>query len=124
MRLLIVDDSNVIRSRIARVVGDGSLKAVNIVGVARNGTEALKIAEAQRPDVVTMDLTMPDGDGLDTIPRLVARFPGIHILVVSALNDKSTALRALRLGARGFVQKPFSDVQLKEALLDLVQGGD
>jgi two-component system, chemotaxis family, chemotaxis protein CheY len=122
MKVLIVDDSNVIRARIARIVSDGTLPSVNIVGSARNGSEALRVARAARPEVVTMDLTMPDSDGLQTIPRLVAALPEVHILVVSALNDKSTALRALRLGARGFLHKPFSDAQLKEALLELVNG--
>ena len=119
MRLLIVDDSNMIRSRISRVVQNGALSGVSIVGLARNGAEAVRIAKATQPEVVTMDLTMPEMDGIECIQALIQLFPRINILVVSALSDKSTAIAALRLGARGFVAKPFSDDELRLALLDV-----
>jgi two-component system chemotaxis response regulator CheY len=122
MRLLIVDDSNMIRSRISRVVQSGGLVNVSLVGLARNGAEALRIARATQPDVVTMDLTMPEMDGIECITEMLRLLPRVNILVVSALSDKSTAIQALRLGARGFVAKPFSDDELKIALLDVVEG--
>ena len=119
MRLLIVDDSNMIRTRISRVVQNGGLKGVVIAGLARNGLEALRIAKAARPDVVTMDLTMPEMDGIECIREMIKFDPDINILVVSALSDKSTAIAALKLGARGFVSKPFTDEELQMALLDV-----
>jgi two-component system, chemotaxis family, chemotaxis protein CheY len=122
MRLLIVDDSNMIRSRISRVVQSGGLSGISLVGLARNGAEALRVARATQPDVVTMDLTMPEMDGIQCIQELLRILPRTNILVVSALSDKSTAIEALRLGARGFVAKPFSDDELKIALLDVVEG--
>ena len=122
MRLLIVDDSNLIRSRISRVVQSGGLVNVSLVGLARNGAEALRIARATQPDVVTMDLTMPEMDGIECITEMLRLLPRVNILVVSALSDKSTAIQALRLGARGFVAKPFSNDELKIALLDVVEG--
>ncbi|MGE4243194.1 response regulator transcription factor [Ramlibacter sp.] len=120
MRLLIVDDSNMIRSRISRVVQSGGVSNISLVGLARNGAEALRIARATQPDVVTMDLTMPEMDGVECIGELIRLFPKTHILVVSALSDKSTAIAALKLGARGFLAKPFTDDELKMALLDVV----
>ena len=122
MRLLIVDDSNMIRSRISRVVQNGGLANVSLVGLARNGAEALRIARATQPDVVTMDLTMPEMDGVECIQQMLQMLPKTNILVVSALSDKTTAIQALRLGARGFVAKPFSDDELKIALLDVMEG--
>jgi two-component system chemotaxis response regulator CheY len=122
MRLLIVDDSNMIRSRISRVVQNGGLSNISLVGLARNGAEALRIARATQPDVVTMDLTMPEMDGIECITQMIRMLPHTSILVVSALSDKSTAIQALRLGARGFVAKPFSDDELKIALLDVLEG--
>lgn len=122
MRLLIVDDSNMIRSRISRVVQNGGLPGVSLVGLARNGAEALRIARATQPEVVTMDLTMPEMDGVECIRQMLLMLPKTNILVVSALSDKSTAIQALRLGARGFVAKPFSDDELKIALLDVAEG--
>jgi two-component system, chemotaxis family, chemotaxis protein CheY len=70
---------------------------------------------------VTMDLTMPGMDGLGCIPELLAAHPRAGILVVSALTDKSTAIRALRLGAHGFLPKPFDDDALQIALLALIK---
>ena len=121
MRLLIVDDSNMIRSRISRVVQGGGLAGVAIVGLARNGAEALRIARATQPQVVTMDLTMPEMDGVECIGQMLKLLPRTSILVVSALSDKSTAIQALKLGARGFVSKPFTDDELKMALIDLME---
>jgi CheY-like chemotaxis protein len=71
MRMLIVDDSNMIRTRIARVVQGGALSGISIVGLAHNGVEAVRIAQAARPDVVTMDLTMPEMDGIECIRNLM-----------------------------------------------------
>jgi len=120
-RLMIVDDSNMIRSRISRVVQNGGLANIALVGLARNGAEAVRIARATQPEVVTMDLTMPEMDGVQCISELLRMLPRTNILVVSALSDKSTAIAALKLGARGFVAKPFSDDELKMALLDVME---
>ncbi|HET6828126.1 MAG TPA: response regulator [Ramlibacter sp.] len=120
MRILVVDDSNMIRSRISRVVQSGGLANVSLVGLARNGAEALRIARATTPEVVTMDLTMPEMDGIQCISEMLRMLPRTSILVVSALSDKSTAIQALKLGARGFVSKPFTDDELKMALLDVM----
>ena len=119
MRLLIVDDSNMIRTRISRVVQNGGIKGIVITGLARNGVEAVRMVRAVRPDVVTMDLTMPEMDGIECITAILRIDPMINILVVSALTDKSTAIAALELGARGFVAKPFTDEALQIALLDV-----
>lgn len=120
MRLLIVDDSSIIRARIARLVNHPGLgSAINIVGLARNGAEAVHLCRRTMPDVVTMDLTMPEMDGISCIGELVRSMPRINILVVSALSDKTTAIEALKRGARGFLNKPFTDQQLVEALLEV-----
>ncbi len=121
MRLMVVDDSNMIRTRISRVVQNGGVAGISLVGLARNGAEAVRIARATRPEVVTMDLTMPEMDGVQCVGELMRMLPGVHILVVSALSDKSTAIAALKLGARGFVSKPFTDEELKLALLNLME---
>jgi two-component system chemotaxis response regulator CheY len=118
MKILVVDDSSVMRNRIARIAG---ARRYEIVGLARNGQRALELLRGTRPDVVTMDLTMPEMDGVTCTQRIVAEMPTARILVVSALADKATAIAALKAGAIGFLLKPFGDAQLEEALLDLVQ---
>jgi len=121
MKLLIVDDSNIIRSRIARITLHPQLRNLDIVGLAKNGLEAINICRTQKPDVVTMDLTMPEMDGITCVERLIAYDSRINILVVSALSDKTTAIQALKKGARGFLHKPFSDKQLVDALLEIAR---
>lgn len=118
--LLIVDDSTVIRQRIAQLCRSQRLPELDIVGSAANGLGALALARQHRPALVTMDLTMPLMDGEECIERLVKEIPEVRILVVSALSDKMTALRAIRKGAHGFIRKPFTDEQLIEALLELM----
>lgn len=121
MKLLIVDDSNIIRSRIARLSSDRRLPTWQIVGLARNGMEAINVFMQAKPDVVTMDLTMPEMDGVQCTDAMVRLNPAIKILVVSALCDKATALTALKRGAQGFLHKPFTDEQLISALQELAE---
>ncbi len=120
VKLMIVDDSNIIRQRIARVVERGLIPDMAVVGLAKNGQEALQLCRQGLPDLVTMDLTMPEMDGISCIEKLVKVRPGVQILVISALKDKATALEALRKGADGFVCKPFTDDQLADAFNELL----
>lgn len=120
LNLLIVDDAMVIRNRIARLIGSPQLPPINIAGLAGDGRAAIDLALASRPDLVTMDLTMPHMDGEACIERLVEFLPEVRILVVSALSDKATALRAIKKGAQGFLHKPFSDDELLVSLQELI----
>lgn len=113
LTLLVVDDSQFARGRIQRAVGQ---RAVRRVLQAANGREALELFRAERPALVTMDLTMPELDGIGTTTEMVRIDPEVRILVVSALADKTTAIEALKRGANGFLLKPFSDSQLNDAL--------
>jgi len=120
MKMLIVDDSSVIRQRISRVAKDPRLPEFKIVGMARDGVEALRIFSRNLPDVITMDLTMPQMDGIACIEAMIELKADTSILVVSALGDKATALRALMKGAQGFLYKPFTDDQLVAALEEII----
>lgn len=120
-RLLIVDDSMVIRNLIARRMLDKRLPTIDVVGLASDGEQALALAKLRQPDYITMDLTMPHMDGEACIERLATMLPNAGIIVVSALSDKATALRAISKGAHGFLHKPFTDDQLIEALLELMR---
>lgn len=118
LKLMIVDDSNIIRSKIQRA---SDKEHFNIVAVATNGAEALEMFKKHKPDVVTMDLTMPEMDGIDCIEKLVVLHPEILILVVSALSDEATGIEALEKGASGFLLKPFSENDLRDALDELTE---
>ncbi len=118
--LLIVDDSMVIRNRVARLIANPQLPHINIAGLAANGALAVELARESRPTLITMDLTMPLLDGEACIEQIIGFLPDTKILVVSALSDKATALRAIKKGACGFLHKPFSDTELLESLLELI----
>ena len=119
LKLLIVDDSNVMRRRIER---SQQVAHLEVVGLASNGLEAIEQFRRTDPDVVTMDITMPQMDGIECVERLVKMKPHVLILVVSALADKATAVEAMEKGANGFLNKPFTDRQLNDALLELIAG--
>ena len=115
MRLLIVDDSNVIRRSIARMISEPDYD----VRTAGDGLEALRIFEDFMPDVVTMDITMPNMDGLSCVDAILERKPDARILVISALADKATAVEAVKRGALGFLLKPFTPESLTNEIAEL-----
>lgn len=122
MKLMVVDDSLTIRRKIERCACVN--EDMSIIS-ASNGEEAIALFKEELPDLVTMDLTMPHIDGVDCIKALVDIKPDVHVLVVSALADKVTALAAIKNGAEGFLKKPFTDEALNSALAELlVQEGE
>lgn len=121
MKLLVVDDSSVIRNRIAQLATHPDLPRLDLVGTAKDGQEALELARRHLPDVVTMDLTMPNMDGVTCIKSLARLAPEMRILVVSALGDRKTALQAMTNGAHGYLHKPFTSEELVEGLKELLR---
>lgn len=119
MRLMIVDDSMIIRNRIQRAIENYNL---DVVGLAYNGVEAVEMMHIGKPQIVTMDLTMPNMDGGECIEKILEIDPNLIILVVSALKDKATAIAAMKKGAHGFLCKPFTETELTNALAKLIDG--
>ena len=117
MKLLVVDDSLIVRNAIARSVRSG---AITEVLRAEDGQQAVELFAAHRPELVTMDLTMPNLDGLAAIAGIRALEPQASILVISALNSHRIALDAIQRGACGFLTKPFTEREVGEALDELV----
>ncbi len=117
-KLMIVDDSNIMRRRIER---SQQFEELELVGTASNGLEAIEMFRKMDPDVITMDLTMPQMDGIECIENIVKLKPAVRILVISALADKATAVEAMEKGANGFLNKPFTDRQLNEAIAELIR---
>ena len=118
-RLLIVDDSSTVRRSIERhILSD----RVTEIYQAANGREAMELFERYRPEFVTMDLTMPEMDGLTCISKMMALKPDTRLMVISALGDAATAIEAVERGANEYVVKPFSAQDLNLALANLVAG--
>lgn len=118
MKMMVVDDSLVMRRKIERTC---HIPEITSIVSAGNGREALEVCARENPDIVTMDLTMPEMDGVDCVKNLIATHPHLQILVVSALSDKATAIQAIQNGARGFLCKPIDDRALNNALQELVK---
>ena len=119
LKLMIVDDSNVMRRKIER---SHQCARLQFVGSAGNGKQAVELFRRTEADVVTMDITMPEMDGIECVEQLVGIKPEVLILIVSALADKATAIEAIKRGANGFLCKPFTDRQLTDALDELLSG--
>ena len=118
MKFMVVDDSDIIWTKIQGVLKNESFE---IVGTANNGLEAVQQFKELKPRIITMDITMPFMDGIETIQKIVELDDEVRILVVSALADKSTLIKAMHLGAYGFLCKPFTDMELTEAVEELIE---
>ena len=103
IRTLVVDDNPVARSAICSVV-EGN-EALQLVGTANNGLEALEKAESLKPDLILMDLYMPGMDGIETTRRLRRRFPDIRVVMVTVYDTEEFRVAARGSGAHGFIRK-------------------
>lgn len=112
-RVLIVDDS----SFLAKQIKDFMEKQMSfeVVGLGKDGNEAIALYRELKPDLVTMDLTMPNKDGQEAIKEIMEEFPDATIMVVSAVKG-ATMLECMKLGAKGYVEKPlkFADAMFVE----------
>ena len=114
IRVLIADDQRVVRDGLSMLVS--LIDDVEIVGLASDGTEAVRLAEAQRPDVILMDLRMPGVDGATATAQVRERLPGTQVLVLTTYADEAAILAALRAGALGYLTKDASAEQIEAAV--------
>jgi two-component system, chemotaxis family, chemotaxis protein CheY len=117
MKLLIVDDSLIMRRAIERTLVSERFEEIRL---ASNGRLAVEEFKNFKPDVVTMDITMPDMDGLTAVDLILKMDSRALILVVSALADKPTAVEAVKRGASGFLLKPITVDSLQAAIDDVL----
>jgi len=112
LKLLIVDDSFIIRQAIKKYLKKYNLE---VVGTAENGKIALELFEKTSPDIVTLDITMPEIDGLTVLEEMIKINKDVKVMVVTALTDKATGLKAIKLGAKSYLPKPFTEEKLQES---------
>ncbi|MEK6237209.1 MAG: response regulator transcription factor [Planctomycetales bacterium] len=121
IRLLIADDHEVVRSGVVSLtVGTD----IEVVAQASNGNEALERAKEVNPDVVLLDIRMPDGDGLKTLDRLRQELPDVRVLMLSTYDNPTYAARAMALGANGYVLKGSTRNELLSAIETVAKGED
>lgn len=116
---LIADDSQFARRNIAGVV---EKLGGRIVGEAANGVEAVDLYDRLNPDLVLLDITMPRLDGIGTLQSIMERNRNAAVVIISSLGNKDTVWKALGLGAKSFLTKPFSPDYAALVLGDIVRG--
>jgi two-component system chemotaxis response regulator CheY len=112
-RVLVVDDAAFMR----KMVSDALVKAGHeVVGEASNGVEAVQSWQQLKPDLATLDITMPEQDGLSALAEIMSLDPGARVIMCSALGQESKVMESIKLGARDFVVKPFQADRVQEAV--------
>ena len=116
-RVLIVDDAAFMRMMIKDILEKNGYE---IAGEAANGAIAVEMYNKEKPDVVTMDITMPDVDGIEAVKRIKAIDPGAKIIMCSAMGQQSMVMDAIKAGARDYIVKPFQADRVLEAVQKVV----
>ena len=120
LTVLIADDHPLFRKGLRALLT--SLPNMQLAGEATSGAEAIRLAEQLQPDVILMDLQMPEGGGLAAIRQIVQTSPHIRILVITMFQDDDSVFAALRAGARGYVLKDMNDEEIMRAILAVGSG--
>jgi DNA-binding NarL/FixJ family response regulator len=118
--VLLVDDHHLVRSGFRKLIEDDA--ALSVVGEAGNGSEAIRLADELKPDVVVMDMAMPELDGVQAILEIRRRHPKVEVLVLSMYAEESYVRNAFQAGARGYLLKSALDMDLAAAV-KAVAGG-
>ena len=119
-RVLIADDQTLFRTGLARLLDEDP--RVEVVGQAVDGADAVKAAVTAKPDVILMDLKMPNVDGAEATRQIVAEHPQIKVLILSTFDADSFVLQALRAGASGYVLKDSQPDAIVSSILAVVSG--
>jgi NarL family two-component system response regulator LiaR len=120
IRLLVVDDHTVVREGLAAILAN--YPDIEVIGQAADGIQAVEIIKKEKPDVVLLDMMMPNQDGLTSIPKIKEASPNTRILVVTAFAENDMVYQAIKAGALGYILKDATRDQLLQAVRDVDQG--
>jgi DNA-binding NarL/FixJ family response regulator len=120
IRVLIVDDHAIVRQGLRRILEEA--KGLNVGGEAANGVEALKMLRAEKFDVVLLDISMPEKNGIDTLKVIMERDKSARVLILSMYPEDQYAVRLMKAGASGYLTKETAPEQLVEAIHNVVAG--
>ncbi len=120
LKILIVDDHQVVRRGLQMTID--AEKDMRVIAEASNGTQVLAAIKKQKPDVVLMDLQMPEMNGVDALKQIRPAFPDLPILILTTFTDDAHVYAALRAGASGFLLKEMSGDDLVAAIRGAAQG--
>src|SRR5918994_1377105 len=120
IRVLIADDHALVRAGIRALVE--KIEGVVVVGEAGTGTEAIALIKELHPNLVLLDLTMPEGTGFDVLNHVTKNFSEIRVIVLTVHEAGEYAIRALREGAAGFLPKSAASTELEQAIQTVMKG--
>jgi DNA-binding NarL/FixJ family response regulator len=120
VRVLIADDQTLFRVGLARLLEEDP--RVQIVGQAGDGAEAVKLAGSLKPDVVLMDLKMPNLDGIEATRQIATSYPGVKVLLLTTFEADNHVIQALKAGASGYILKDSKPDSIVSSLLAVMAG--
>jgi len=120
IRVVLADDHVVVRRGLAVLLG--TLPGIQVVGEADNGRQAIDEVARHRPDIVVMDLRMPDMDGVEATREIVRHFPLVKVLVLTMFSEDTLVTEAMRAGARGYLLKTADQFEIERALHAIATG--
>ena len=128
VKVLIVDDAMFMRNMIAEIFNGKKYKEEDyqVVAEAENGVEAVKMYREHNPDIVTMDIVMPEMTGIEALKEIMGMDSGANVIMCSALGQDSLVMEALDAGAKDFIVKPFQPEKVLDVvirILDETRGG-
>ena len=121
VRILIADDHEVVRIGLASLLD--RQPGFSVVGEARSGDEAVRLARQTRPDVVVMDIRMPDGSGIDACRTITGELPATPVVMLTSYADSDALFAAIDAGASGYVLKRVGSTELVDAVRTVAAGG-
>jgi len=120
IRVLLAEDHTLVRQGFRRILEDDP--SVSVVGEARTGLEAIELCKTLKPEVVVMDLSMPELGGLEATAEILKGDPGVKILILSMYSNDAYIRKAFELGAKGYMLKNAFEVDLNRAVKALAEG--
>ncbi|MCX8131007.1 MAG: response regulator [Clostridia bacterium] len=118
LTFVIVDDAIFMRTLLKKMIEE--VETYKVVGEGSNGYEAIQQAKSLKPDIMTLDITMPEMDGIKAVQEVLKVSPETKILMVSAMGQQSMVIEAIKLGARDFVVKPFEKSRVLQAIKNII----
>jgi two-component system chemotaxis response regulator CheY len=115
---VIVDDAVFMRTIIKKMIEQ--VDEYTVLGEAANGREAIDAAKKYQPDIMTLDITMPEMDGIVAVPEILKESPQTRIIMVSAMGQQSMVIEAIKMGAKDFVIKPFEKSRVYQAIKNVL----
>jgi two-component system invasion response regulator UvrY len=120
IRVLLADDHSLVRAGLRRVIEEAP--DIRVVAEARNGQESISEFAGASPDVVVMDISMPEMDGMEAAKRLLSLHPDAHILILTRYHEEHYAVRSMKAGCLGYLTKGSSTKELHDAIRAVSQG--